>query len=491
MEPFARPELAKLMIQAALSMHEFGHEALAKGGYFPRIEDVPYKENEHGWPSVTRSYYPFGGKSDLIEWTSVFGAEKNQTLKFDIDDVAALVPLVDHAVADETLDRAFDPLGVGRRDAEKRKRWVGGGAVTEAATLLMRAEALGDVSAATLADVYRQWERGHFQSEVVGDLIFPILLTHFEIEDRYEIEPGVSIERIAEDVHRLRALSLGHSEVNPFLASAATHALVLHDQRFDNSDGPLARRIRFDMQVPGQDEADLFFQALSIASGHESGYAQVCLRPNDWATEWLLDLPPLELASSLVAYPQSFKGGWNREGVTVDAEALNKLPALLAGLQTTTSRAKLAARRLRQSSMREHREDIVIDACIGIEALVGEEHDELVHRMGLRASVALSTVGWNANAAYSVLKKVYGHRSTIVHGTEPKNATITIAEKNYEVASTAVFLLRSLLEAHLLATPPWTPASLDSDLFEAINGSEKPTVWASAANRSNRATCCA
>lgn len=474
-EPFIRPKLAGLMIEAALKMHEFGQEALTKGGYFPRVDEVPYQQNKHGWPSVTRSYPSISGKSDFVQWTSVFGAEKNETLKFDIDDVPALIPLVEEALADETLDRAFDPLGMGRRDADNRKRWVGGGAVTEAATLLMRAEALGDVSTATLADVYRQWERGHFQSEVVGDLIFPILLTHFEIEDRHEIGPGVSIERITEDVHRLRALSLGHSEVNPFLASAATHALVLQNQRFDNSDGPLARRIQFDIQVPAQNEADLFFQALSIASGNESGYAQVCLRPDNWAIDWLLDLPPLELASALVAYPKSFEGGWNRDGVTVDAEALGKLPALLAELRTTTPRAKLAARRLRQSSMREHREDIVIDACIGIEALVGEEHDELVHRMGLRAAVALSRVGWNATAAYNVLKKVYGHRSKIVHGTEPRNATITIAEKSYEVASTAVFLLRSLLEAHLLASPPWSPASLDSDLFEAINRPEQPT----------------
>lgn len=482
-EEFGRPGLADLMVQAALSMHEFGHSQLAKGGYFPRVEEVPYKENEHGWPSVTRSFYPFGGKSDFVEWTSVFGAEKNETLKFDVRDVPALAPLIDEAIADETLDRAFDPLGVGRRDEAKRTRWLGGGAVTEAATLLMRAEALGDVSEASLRTIYGQWERGHFEKEIIGDLLFPILLTHFDIDDRMEVGPGVSIERIPEELHRMRALSIGHSEVNPFLASAATHALVLHDQRFDNSDGPLARRIKFDIQAPGREAADLFFQALTVASGHESGYAQVCLRPHGWATDWRLDLPPLELVSSLVAYPRAFNGGWNGDGVSVDAAALGTLPALLAGLQATTPRAKLAARRLRQSSMREHHDDIVIDACIGIEALVGEEHDELVHRMGLRASVALSKVGWNANAAYDVLKKVYGHRSKIVHGTEPKNATITIADAKYQVAPTAVFLLRSLLQAHLLATPPWSPAGLDALLFDAINGHgerqpQRPTLSA-------------
>lgn len=80
-EEFARPGLADLTVRAALSMHAFGHLQLARGGYVPRVEEAPYKQNEHGWPSVTRSFYSFGGKSDFVEWTSVFGAEKNETLK--------------------------------------------------------------------------------------------------------------------------------------------------------------------------------------------------------------------------------------------------------------------------------------------------------------------------------------------------------------------------------------------------------------------------
>lgn len=195
--------------------------------------------------------------------------------------------------------------------------------------------------------------------------------------------PGVSIEKMSEETHRMRALSLNSSEVNPFLASAATHALVLHNQKFDNSDGDLARQTRLSYALPGREVADRFFQALKIASGGECGYAQICLRPLDWATDWKLDLPPVERVGTFNAYPRSFTGGWTTEGVTVDAKALAELPMLLTQLQATIPRAQLAARRLRQTSMRENRDDIVIDACIGIEALVGEEHDELVHRMGL------------------------------------------------------------------------------------------------------------
>lgn len=473
---FTHPQLAKLMVNAALHMHEFGHKMLVDGKYLPRVQLIAYKENEYGWPAVVQSLLPFHSNSELVEWTSVFSAVKNENRGYDVDDVPELIPLIDEAVSNETLDRAFDPLGLGRRDEQKRDRWVSIGVVRETANLLMRAEALGEVTEPLLQSVYQEWERGHFQDKVTGDLLFPILLTRFDIEARFVVAPGVSIEKIPEDIHKMRALTIGSDEVNPYLASAATHMLVLHDQHFPNSDGPLLRRVRFHAEIPGQDEANRFFQALTNASGEEAGYAQVCLRPLDWATDWTLDLPPFELVSSLVAYPQSFNGGWNGSGVTINAEALKKLPDIFAGLGTTTSRAKLAARRLRQSSMREHQDDIVIDACIGIEALVGEEHDELVHRMSLRASAALSKAGYDAQTAYEVLKKVYIHRSKIVHGTEPKNATINIAGKKVDVVSTAVLLLRRLLEAHLLASPQWSPADLDSDLFDVINTLKPPTA---------------
>lgn len=464
------------MVNAALRMHEFGQRMISKGGYLPRVQLIEYKENEYGWPAVVKPSSPFDEKSEFVEWTSVFSAVKNESRKYDVDDLPELKPLIDVAVSNETLDRAFDPLGIGGHDEETRNQWIGIGAVRETAKLLMRADALGEVTEPLLQSVYQEWECAQFEDEVVGDLLFPILLMHFDIEDRFEVAPGVSIEKIPEGIHKMRALSIDSDKVNPYLASAATHMLVLHDQRFPNDEGPLKRQIQFYWEIPGQDEANQFFQALTIASDAEAGFAQICFRPHNWATDWTLDLPPLEIVKSLVAYPQSFNGGWNGNGVTISVEALDKLPFLFDGLHTTTPRAQLAARRLRQSSMREHRDDIVIDACIGIEALVGEEHDELVHRMSLRAAIALSKSGHKAQTTYEVLKKVYTHRSKIVHGTEPKHATISIAEKNYDVASTAVLLLRLLLEAHLLASPRWSPADLDSDLFDVINTLNPPTA---------------
>jgi hypothetical protein len=161
--------------------------------------------------------------------------------------------------------------------------------------------------------------------------------------------------------------------------------------------------------------------------------------------------------------------GWLRQHEPVSADALGRLPAVYAALRSTDRRAQLASRRLAQTAQRTLRDDVLIDACIGIEALLGEEHAELVHRMSLRAATALSAVGWRPATAAEMLKKVYGYRSALVHGDLPKKQTITIEGNAYSPSSTAVFMLRVLLDAHLSSTPPWTPSSLDAALFEALS----------------------
>jgi hypothetical protein len=256
---------------------------------------------------------------------------------------------------------------------------------------------------------------------------------------------------------------------------------VLRDRTFDNSQGSLARRIQLDLQPLYVREIEEVFQALEIASNQRVGYVQVLLRSRDWADSWLGNLPTVEKIGSPPRLPKELVDyGWNRKPKAINGSKLADVPALFSNLQATHPRGKLAARRLFQSSLRAANEDTLLDACIGIEALLGEEHDELVHRMGLRASVALVPSGIKAGLAYEILKKVYSHRSKIVHGTEPKNSTISLRGKEFSASSVAVFLLRVLLKSHLSQTPSWTPADLDKTLFEAIDGQlrsrEKPAA---------------
>lgn len=72
-----------------------------------------------------------------------------------------------------------------------------------------------------------------------------------------------------------------------------------------------------------------------------------------------------------------------------------------------------------------------------------------------------------------MLKKVYDHRSKIVHGTERKHSTININGTDYSTEHVAVVLLGDLLRSHLAASPPWTPESLDQQLFDSLGPSRQ------------------
>jgi hypothetical protein len=87
--------------------------------------------------------------------------------------------------------------------------------------------------------------------------------------------------------------------------------------------------------------------------------------------------------------------------------------------------------------------------------------------MGLRAATALAD-RMDAAFAYDVLKKVYNHRSKIVHGTEPKNSRITLKGEAWSAWAVAVLLLRSLLQSHLGEDEPWTVTDLDQRLFKSL-----------------------
>lgn len=115
--------------------------------------------------------------------------------------------------------------------------------------------------------------------------------------------------------------------------------------------------------------------------------------------------------------------------------------------------------------------DSAVDACIGIEALVGEEHDELVHRMALRAATALAPNS-NAQVIYNAVKSAYNYRSAIVHGTEPskKKQVVPLPGGGTVSARTlARVLLSALLRSVLAADGAWTPATLDARLLASLD----------------------
>ena len=470
------PELGRLVIAAAIAAQEC-RAARPVGGYVPTQDVYLSKENEAGWPANVRSGTDKVADGAPLDWRGLLQfREKTASYQIDPTDVPALGELARYVYADAELAARVSPLFAYADDDAMRERVVGSEAVLLVGTILNRAEALGDTRPEYLSELYAEIEKGLLADELSGALLFPLALTRLEAELPFEIADGITLEEITPQLQLARAVSIGANEVNPYLVAAATHMLVIEGVVFDNSNGHLHRQISAQYQMPGASTADLVCEALSIVSGRPIGYAQICLKPDDWTSNsWRCDLPVVESVATVTKYPVSLNDrGWLKQYDDISSETLARLPAAFAALRSTDRRAQLASRRLAQAAQRTEPDDILIDACIGIEALLGKEHAELVHRMGLRAATALSAIGWKSTVAYEASKKVYDYRSAIVHGDEPKKKTITIAGDHFSPASTAVYLLRTLLDAHLFSEPPWTPATLDSALFDAITAASAP-----------------
>lgn len=464
--------LAHLVMRATAATRDV-YLALPSKGYQRRQEVYAYEENEAGWPSNVSSSARATSNNAPLDWRGVIGTTKGKSTTYTlyVSDVPALQDLVDFVLSNDELVSRISATSAYVKDVEHKKEAVAHDVVRLMQSILNRAEALGDTADDNLLDVYSELEPGLLAPELIGDLLFPIALRKLNTDTELQVSEGILIEPLTKELQLARATSVsGSSDVNPFLVAAATHAIVLKNRKLDNAEGPLRRLLRFHYDPPGIAEADLVCEALSIASGLDVGYAQICVRPNGWADDtWQLALPAISNLSTVSKYPRRLnERGWLEPHDPITADALEQLPATFAALKSTDRRAQLASRRLAQTSRRERADDALIDACIGIEALLGQQHSELVHRMGLRAATALSAVGWKPAIAYEALKKVYDYRSTIVHGGEPRKGTVAIDGKEYSARHTAVHLLRELLKAHVSSVPPWSPESLDGDLHVAL-----------------------
>lgn len=444
-------------------------KAMDNAVWIPRVSTVSYSENQFGWPATvkSRSERPQDGP---IDWNAILRYKKTLASELDLGDLSALRHLVRDFTADPEYARRFDPISPGIPGDVGRRLTEGSGVIL-AARVMTRAEC--DSGPDALRRAFTELEHGALAPQLKLDVVVPLLLT--SIVGNLDLGNGITIERLDEDFQRARAHDVIPNDINPFLAAAATHAVVLHDRSFENPDGATLLVMQSDAESLDLDLVDRACQAIEILTGHATGYGPVYMRPHGWATHWEGGLPAVEHASTMTRYPSSFEAArWNRQRGDVHISNPKALRRIYEQLLSDNPRARLASDRLFQSSRRTETADILLDACIGIEALVGQGRDELVHRMSQRAAAALSAYAGVKNpadphAVYRLLKQVYEQRSRLVHGGTVKSDRITFMGKDFGTVDVARVFLRELLRSHLLASPTWTPADLDQMLLDALS----------------------
>lgn len=468
-----KPELWHIINSTLAEARAAGRAYLESGRYIDQVDAREYRENDQGWPLILADRTFAKGPPN---WRSMFSVEPGKLARVLVDDVPALKQATQAALelATEDADVAagLSYLYGLADDRDRKVFYFKTDFLDIVGDILGRAEALGigDQDEEALLELYLQVERGRFATELTGDIFIPLVLTAFDTTEPVQLLDGLWLQPMSEELQRARALQWMQSDaVSPHIAAAATHALVLRDRTFPNTMWPPEFKRGAERAPVPLETVDRVLETIHIVTGEKTGYAQVVVQSDAWASwqGWIGDLPHVWRAASIKAYPDDFDGGWLRPKEPISESDVAEIAVAVKTLAASPRNVLLAARRCFRSTFRSDIEDEIIDATIGIEALLSAERDELTHRMSQRAAAVLAGE-FRTDAIYGILKQVYAQRSQIVHGSTPKNSKVRVADSEFWTNHIGVFLLRRLLRNYLLADDPWTPASLDALIIERL-----------------------
>ncbi len=469
LEPL-RQDLWDIIHPTLAPARDAGRQYLESNHYVERTDERKYRESDTGWPLIIADRMFAEGPPN---WRSLFSAEPGQLSKVLVDEVPALAQgmraAVDLAERDAEFAEGLTYL-YEIADPDRRTRYLQGEFLSIVGDILGRAESLGVEDEDGLLDLYLQVERGRFATELTGDIIVPLVLTAFDMSEPVQMLDSFWLEPMSVELQRARALDQMYSEtVSPWIAAAATHAIVQREVVFPNTMWPPKLQRGADRSPVPLETVDRVLECIHLVTGKRTGYAQVLVRADSWVSwsGWIGDLPHVWRAATTKAYSDSFDGGWLQPKQPISEAETAEIAIVLAALVRAPKNVQLAARRCFRSTFRVDVKDEILDATIGIEALLSHGRDELTHRMSQRAAAALAGE-FRSDAIYQLLKQVYTQRSQIVHGSTPKNSKVRFEDSDYSTNHMGVFLLRKLLRSYLLADEPWTPTSLDDLIIQRL-----------------------
>lgn len=473
---FNNSELWHVTLRALEAAKTAGESYIASGKYIARQHTPEFKDNSSGWPACVKSSWSSMDPESSPDWTKMFSIGTPVGGGMSISDVpdleSACSDLVALALLDPQVERAVSLVSsVYEDDLEQRQEQIKHEYLNLLGKFLNRADALGSWDDDVLRDIYCSWEKGAFSEELTGDLVIPIIMGAIP-EDilRLDLGDDIHIEAMDTGTQIARAPALnGNHRVNPFHRAAATHAVVLENVSVSNQWIRWPKPSLTELDLSG---AETVIEALSIVTGDERiGYADIFMRPRDWASSWVGAYPPLIRLAEVEQVPKAQAPLWNEDRTTYPPAVVEYLETAVQRLQHASPKISLASRRVRQASLRDDSEDAFLDAMIGVEALLGREHNEIIFRLSLRAAAALAWK-WNPEDIFALLKFLYGQRSALVHGSGKVKESVNFQNKDYCTHVMGPWLLRELFLSWLMSAEPWNPQSLDKRLLEGLGKPE-------------------
>ncbi|HEY0071605.1 MAG TPA: hypothetical protein VGE04_16695 [Chloroflexia bacterium] len=385
---------------------------------------------------------------------------------------AAFQPLLTYIEGHSRLNTYFGPQV--RDGDESDMRWLSifvlvtyGDVVDRYIHLYKRTE----FSEELFKELYLQFERGFLDDHLPIDIVVPVLFTKFDF-DLIELAEGIFIERM-EDAFQIARVMLAASTYRDagLSIAPATHALVMRGwQTRSTYHLEISNLAHYPSSYP-TDIIDRFFAALRIAADVDTGYSQLLMRPMGWIQHSRAYLPPLEGALTR-KYPARLDGRQEEPVPTISADVAAQVGQLFRALDSTDNqKLVLAASRLNMCLLRENEVDAILDATIGMEALLSNDSQEVIHKLSLRmaALAPLSRAVMPAPVqVFRAMKKIYSYRSKVAHGNAPgtKEQSITIEGiGELPTLHAAVMFLRMALSVLLEKQQYLQPEKIDEELL--------------------------
>lgn len=438
-------------------------EVIAAGGWYPTQDTRKLSQFDGGWPNLSVDRY---GRSGPPAIDRMFGKKASTLTPLTYDDVPEVIAFHAYVRSRQDLIGTLLPLPREGRGLEE-----------VFSDLFMnhllfgvagRCEALSLEGDAVLR-VYLEAERSVLAKTLPAELVVPVLLADFGTDHAVQIDANVRIEPLNEHDQLARARDDFWSAVPRPLAGAATHAVVVGGVELANA-SPWYRLLghQYDLEAY-EPQVERALRAIRCLTPQPIGYAQVLLRPLEWADTWYHDLPPLFEVRLLRRYPDEFDDrGWLRERTPLPTDVIERLPQMYSALDGSNKRLAIAAKRLDIARMRTDPDDKVIDACVGLEALLGQERTEITHRLAQRAAVLLHERLY-PKVVYEAMYGVYARRSEIVHGEHTsRKVVLKVNEANVPADGAALFFLSECITEIVFGSQDTDPQSLDRRLLERL-----------------------
>lgn len=473
--------LLRLTMAVVAEMDTKATAYLAQDGYkyVPKRRKRGVSTFDSGWPNVSSEMS--GRESEQVAYGELFAFSSDSLHPFAYSDVETLTELFAYVENTPSLHERLRPAAAGEEFGDLKKRMVDFTVVNLPTSILDRAKALGvDGSDAKVVDLYRLREMSWLAPELHYQLVAPLVLTDLDIEAPLEIDEHTRIEVLADDDLRAMATDYDISGVPRPVGDAAKFAVVVDMPPMHNA-GEWQRLLNRE-EPPDTTNIEAVCEAMRIVSSTPTGWARVFRRPLGWAERWQDALPDLSPVHTARRYPSSFDDyGWLKAGRRVTRSEIGRLSAVATALASAAAPTRLAARRLSMAQVRDTPDDQLVDACIGLEALLGQRGAELSYRIALRAAALLSSRAEDPRApevVFRIARKVYERRSELVHGSTSSKASVVSAREGSPSLPThrvAVWLLRDVLHERLLRSDSWTVEDLDALMIERLAPPSTPT----------------